>query len=471
MRRIAIWVVFSVVATGMATVQAHAQIAVGLEAPLLNANFCANSLPPTSHADWDGELEEWTAGTGAGRAMVEVSLNAFPDAICNDGSAAKIYVRPAPETLPNGQNNPWRSSFHIHLKGGGTCRSFSECRARFCAAPGAVTNKPGLMSSLGWPGAIRGTGLFEDDTQNRFSHMNQVLVGSCSSDTWVGSALPETPVSLDGMDKAEDVSKIAFMGAAIVRATLDTLRPGLTVSATSAGQPDYTLPGLSDAKHLILSGDSAGANGVRHHLDRIAEAFPNTVTLGLLDAGTAVDMADARIDWSLHPSYPSADAFMAALVQQSRSFHGVKTPDMDQSCKAKFPGSDLDEQACFNGFELSRDHIETPHLQRLSLSDVTTVRYIGSLVAGLPPTIRELSADSSATMAAGNPSYSALGANCRRHVTFRNTQQMRLMQVLTGGPVLYRDLVDWVAGCLGTGSCPQVVKIAPPSQPGASLCP
>jgi len=362
-------------------------------------------------------------------------------------------------------------TYHIHLNGGGTCTSFTECRARFCAAPGTFNNKPGLMSSVGWPKALRGTGLFLDKTTNAFSQMNQVFVGYCSSDHWIGSGDTGTAVSNDPNDDPEDVSRIAFMGEHIVQAVLSELENGLTSESQTATVADYEMPPLAGAKYILVSGSSAGANGVRHHVDRIASNFSDAFTFSILDSGEAIDFTDPRIDWSLYPGFDTLDQKLERRVDQARTFHNVKDTALDESCKSAHPGMGLDESPCFDGFQLSLDHVSTPTLHRVSLGNLKVVRSVGTLVSGpLPPTIREITADSVNDLATGAPDYSVLGANCRTHSTFRSSLQMTAMKTLVEGQNLYEDLKHWVLECRENNQCPKVVKIAAPAVSASSSC-
>ncbi len=449
--------------TTLSPLPASAQIAASPAAPALNAAFCPAGLPPTSARAWSGELPAWG---GSSRPLLRVYLP--KPAVCNDGSPAVIYVRPAPANLPNGSPNPLRNAWQIHLKGGGTCRSFAECQARFCMAPGRQTNKPGLMSSRGYPAAIEGTGMFADRPKNRFAQANQVLAAYCSSDRWIGDSPAGAAVSLDPADNPAAVSNIAFMGAVIVTTMLDQLDAGLTVST---GEQTYRLPSLKGARQLLLSGDSAGASGVRNHLDRIAARYGQAITVAVLDAGASIDMQDPRINYAPLAATPSYALMMDARSTQARSFHGVRDGALDASCKAANPGTGAAERACFDQYLLQRDHITTPVLQRTSQGDVTA---LGGLTAMLPApyglSLRQLSRDGMAAATAARATLSGLSPNCTRHVTLRDNRQFARMEVLAGGKRLGRDVLEWVSACFA-GACPKVVKLADPANPATSTCP
>lgn len=449
---------------------AAAQIAPGPGSPAVtNAAWCGGALPPNP-ALWDGEIRAWTGGPDRPFLRIDLGANG---AVCNDGSPAAIFVRPAVATLPNGQPNPLRKSYLIHFKGGGSCRSFDECQARFCRsgpAPGQ-TDKPGLMSSRGWPTLMRGTGLMAEIPQNRFALMNQVLLGYCSSDTWIGSAPAGSTVSLDPGDDPADVANIAFMGEAIVSEALRLLDSGPTRPVPGGGGV-YAMRPLVDAAQIVIAGDSGGANGARHHLDRIAARYGDAQVIGMIDAGGAVDMADSRIDFALMTPPTDYKTFMHDRLAQARSFWSVNDSALDDSCIAAHPATSGDDYLCLDGYALQRDQIETDLLQRNSLGDVTTLRSVGPLVAApAAQSVRELSRDGLLAQSAASANVSVLGANCSQHVTFRSNAQVAGMRTLAAGPVLYQELWSWVRACFASGTCPKLSVIAPVSNPSVSTCP
>src|SRR5215475_475764 len=65
-----------------------------------------------------GEANDISPGNDLFR--VDVDLNNFPNAVCNDGSGAVFYVRRA-------SNEADRNKWHIHLQGGGGCQDGQSC--------------------------------------------------------------------------------------------------------------------------------------------------------------------------------------------------------------------------------------------------------------------------------------------------------------------------------------------------------
>ena len=376
-----------------------------------------------------------------------------------------MFVRKARAILANGQPNPMVNVYHVHFKGGGSCRSFSKCRARWCADPAGGLNKPGLMSSLGMPGGITEQGLLSAASWNMLRHANQVMLGYCSSDQWIGKARAGDAVSIDPNDNAADVSSIAFHGADIVAAAFDKLSSGFTISRTVKGQTfTYNMPPITKA--LILSGDSAGASGVANHIDRLAATFATAKVVGVLDAGGMINLDDPRVDFAgATPQTPNYKSYMRQSAKQARSFHVVRNSALDASCIALTKPSTF---YCFDTYYLAaKPTITTPILQRSSLADALQWH---SLMPFLPnrQTQRDLAFDSLSAAVAANANLSILGANCTRHVVLRNNRQYKHMRPVLPGPTVKNAIENWLNGCFA-GACSQTVRLA--GSTGTSDCP
>lgn len=90
---------------------------LGSEIPLINQVFklpCELGDPPTG-------------GAAAGPDLHRASLSGYPDAKCNDGTEAVMFIREA-ETEENA--NRWV----LWTQGSSRCTSYEECQARWCGA-------------------------------------------------------------------------------------------------------------------------------------------------------------------------------------------------------------------------------------------------------------------------------------------------------------------------------------------------
>lgn len=260
---------------------------------------------PNAGVPTHGGVLNWN---GAGTPMVKIELS-DPEAVCNDGSPAAIYVRPAWPGTP-ATPNPSLDRWVIHFMGGGGCRSFKSCKARWCDDPGAFLDNPGLMSSRGTFLRTNGTGILSQGPGNPLRGWNHVLLYYCSSDAWIGNNDAGEVKSLDAddTDGAND-HIIAFKGAAIVEAAFDRLLDDLEIVLPNSG--GLEMRKLIDAELVLLSGDSAGASGARMHADRVADrirgattnpASPPVVLLAL-EAGGAPLLTGGWAGWPVSSDY------------------------------------------------------------------------------------------------------------------------------------------------------------------------
>ena len=75
-----------------------------------------------------------------------IDLGVYPDARCNDGSAAVMYIRPANAAYGGNPIVNVSRKWVIFLDGGGGCRDADECLlTRWCSGGGAVFDRAGKM--------------------------------------------------------------------------------------------------------------------------------------------------------------------------------------------------------------------------------------------------------------------------------------------------------------------------------------
>jgi len=363
----------------MMPLQGHAVTSTDLyQCALVNALPTGGGISSADPTIDSGGIVRWT-NPAQGRAFYKVELDAFdPNAVCNDGSPAVMYVRRAPSLIPNTNNpNPNGHRWHIHLQGGGSCRDHESCVTRWCGVGAGTDVKAGLMSSRGTPSRMRGTGILLEHNQNRFSTYNQILVKYCSSDTWLGDAGPGSVVTGDLNDQDfgnQLATDIQFRGTRIVNAVMDALETssGLPVS-DNEGNTVFTLPEMSLAQSVLLSGDSAGGNGIRHNLDRLhARIDANSIytangnedgipVIGFLDAGGFPFPSDTRIIYANHPEgYTSYTDMMNLTYQQQETFHGVTPAALDDSCF----NHETNFALCADHSNVQKNYITTPLFNR-----------------------------------------------------------------------------------------------------------
>ncbi|MFN7919420.1 MAG: pectin acetylesterase-family hydrolase [Bryobacteraceae bacterium] len=290
-----------------------------------------------------------STNTGTNLDMARVVLDA-PGAVCNDGTPAVIYVRSARPgaSEPDGSSaNRWV----IHFEGGGGCNTFEDCLERWCGLGFYTAHQ---MSSTWEAGSISRGGLLNRNAINRLGDRNLVMLNYCSSDGWRGRR--SDAVLRSATDSTKAVS-VHFRGATIVEAAFDALERGV------AG-----LPKLTDATDVLISGDSAGASGVRHHLDRLAarlKAKNSSVRVrGNLEATFLPDFNGKQ-------GFPAGDSRDPVFAQKSAKYNtvdvGLLNSQLDDSCLAAHPGAS--SFLCADNGYVELNHMTTPFFQIQDLND------------------------------------------------------------------------------------------------------
>lgn len=296
-------------------------------APLIqDANLCDESTPSLS--------------VSPGSDLLKVTLD-DADAVCNDGSPAVIYIRPAPAGSVDADR------WIVWLEPGGGCNSASACRQRWCG------NLIGKMTSRFAPDGIRATGLFVDRPDNDFAGWNHVVAYYCSSDSWSGRQRTRA-VDEGGMLPTYE---LYVHGAHIVDAIFDVLGDGAV-----SDDGTMTMPTIDGAAMILLAGSSAGAGGVRSNADRIGERLRTTNPS--VDYRIVVDAGFYPVD-PHPPELTEADA-LEALDFKHELIVSWRDGATDASCLAYHAG---DERWCSDNSHLMAHHITTPAFVKQDLRD------------------------------------------------------------------------------------------------------
>ncbi len=302
------------------------------------------------------------------------------NSVCNDGSQAVMYVRPAtayysgPQLPPAAVKN---ERWVIFFEGGGGCQDPDACLARWCHTPGTrVFERAAKMSTLGaYDATTGGSGIFSRNAAlNDFAGYNQVWLYYCSSDNWIGSN------SLAGVTPTAGAPyDVEFQGEAIVNDAFAELAAGGVRGDPVPAATYYfdALPALSTAEEVVLVGESAGGGGLRHHLDRL-RAFvlsqaPGARVVGLVDAGVAPALWNPAVNWAASP-FADYDDYLTTAVGSALGFWGVDPSALDASCQA--PGYAAAHNAVGVHPEICGDttytlfnHITTPFFLRMDIGD------------------------------------------------------------------------------------------------------
>jgi len=333
------------------------------------------------------ELIEWTPGD-AKIPMLRVTVS-DPAAVCNDGSPAVYYVRPANASYPGNPIVAPSNKWLIFLDGGGGCRNEDQCLwDRWCGrSANDIFDVAGKMSSRGTPAILQSPrGIFDLDPVppagpgyvNAFADYNHVWVHYCSSDNWIGSATKLAQVPASGPPTSFDIH---FQGEAIVNAVMAELIAGAVVPDPGTDEAYATsLPALSGAEVAIITGESAGKVGVSHHLDRLAAeirlASPGAAVYGVMDAGTNLRSWAPHADWvdTVAPeSY--AEYLLTEIAPTVETFWEADLTALDQSCLDPTHAADhaladgVDPQICYETTFTLYNHITTPTFIRVDLAD------------------------------------------------------------------------------------------------------
>lgn len=313
-----------------------------------------------------------------------IDTNVYPEALCNDGSPAVMYIRPANAAYAGNPIVQTSNKWLIFLDGGGGCRDADSCFLdRWCSGSPEIFSRAGKMSSRGAPPAIHGNGIWNltpgGGLANHFRDYNHVLVHYCSSDNWIGSS------SHGGLNASNGTAfDIEFRGEAIVEAVIATLASGPIAADPPAVAAFYgtTIPNLQGAREVGLGGESAGGGGLRNHLDKLnfdrlqpLVADPNVKIWAVIDAGMDPGLEDPALDWS-DPISPAdyRDYLLSVSEPAVRSFWGADDTALDASCldAAWQAAHDLvgsHPQVCYDTNYTLRNHITTPVFLRQDIND------------------------------------------------------------------------------------------------------
>ncbi len=388
-----------------------------------------------------------------------------PNAVCNDGSPAVMYVRAARPgaTEPDG---PAANRWMIHLNGGSQCTEFEECAARWCG----IGQWEGTLMTSNFDGPTRNLdGLLGRNNLNRLGDRNVVQLKYCSSDTWQGR---KSDVVLRSETDPTKAFSLHFRGANIVDAALSALERGVP-----------GLPRLTEATDVLISGDSAGAVGARTHLDRIAArlkaANPNVRVRGNFESAL-------NPDFNGQQGFPAGDprdpVYARKMEEYNRVQRDQRNAQLDDSCLAAHPNAPY---LCADQGYVSMHHVTTPFFQIEDVQDQLLIELLADAGVNLTPVqaaqslydqlqslsnIRATALERDAmTMAPG-----VVARNCGLHVTYGSDDGFLGRRIRTGpGATAYSYfelLWNWLTG----GSPSTLLAARVPSTPATpaidSIC-
>ncbi len=238
--------------------------------------------------------------------MTKVNLKdaRHPQAICNDGTSAAMYVQAG-----HGDDaNKWI----LFFQGGAGCATDHDCLAR-------AKEDHQLISSSDLTATKTGDGILSTarSVNPDFADFTHVLVHYCSSDVYAG----------DGERKIGN-STWQFRGHRIVDAIIDELGARSIEGA----------PLLADAKEVIVAGSSAGGMGVDNNVDHIAERLSQARVVGISDSAWAPIMKPLGPgSLQVRPDTPGAFAYTHAVADESCAAANPKDPGSCLAASVVYP--------------------------------------------------------------------------------------------------------------------------------------
>jgi len=264
---------------------------------------------PASSASWQG----YTVRNGVERL-----------AVCNNGEPASWYLQAG--------SGSGADKWIVFLKGGGGCHSVEECNTRW-------EDQTHLMRPRNLGRDPDSEGLMSPSQAHNpdFHNWNKVHMAYCSSDQWTGDS------------GANDRNGgYHFRGSRIVDAVFEDLQ-----TPKNTGRRD-----IDDASEIIFWGGSAGANGMKQHVDSVTERFPKARVVGLNDSAFTTVVVPA----------------MEEVMRKGRQeMIEMMNPQVDDSCLA----AEKDVMACLDWTYVLKNHVSTPTFVFMDQFDSNSLKLQG----------------------------------------------------------------------------------------------
>ena len=253
--------------------------------------------------------------------LVVLNTKKYPNAVCNDGSAAAYVLRPG----VGAASTRWI----VSLQGGGECYDQSTCSNRAATMPALVSTssyQADPSSAFGQAGLLSSSLSANPD----FYDATMVQVLYCSSDDWSGAKLSSSPYD------AADPATWNFEGHAIVKDVLADLDAS---------------HGLSSATEILFTGQSAGGLGVFDNVNTIAPLIPSNVRFTAYSDAAFGNVIDNFSPTGAPPNYvdmSSTPNQIAKRVPGIALWNGTG----DAACAAAAGNDTTAQVGCYSGQQL-----------------------------------------------------------------------------------------------------------------------
>lgn len=212
------------------------------------------------------------------------------EAVCNDGTSAVYYHRPAEV----GFEDKWV----VWFEGGGGCLSPEDCAQRW------ETERYLMTSSTSGEFAQKGGVLSVDAEENPdFYQWNHVMLNYCSSDSWHGDAVHEA-AGRTWYFKGKDIVEAVFE---------DLMDPEI-----------FGDDNLAAASQVLVTGTSAGGGGVSQNINDIAGWLDGIDVRAVIDSSWSIDRPDLSL----------AEFDRSEVSDEAYVFRGSR---VDNACLADYP--------------------------------------------------------------------------------------------------------------------------------------
>jgi hypothetical protein len=348
--------------------------------------------------------------------LVVLSKSAYPQAVCNDGSAGAYVLRPGAGAAAN--------RWIIQLQGGGECFDQATCSARVADMPTLVSTssfQSNPSSAFGQGGLLGSTPANNPD----FYDASVVQILYCSSDDWSGAKASTVAYNPD------DPTTWNFEGRAILNSVIADLKSNHDFSA---------------ATEVMFTGDSAGGVGVFANTNPVAKLVPSTARFVAYSDAAFPDGGDDYLATGAAPNYDNPTGVPNQIAKRVLGLP-LWNGSGDPACSAATAPDPTSQLNCYSGQTLLAPTTGTITLPMLVSVSQKDTNQLGT--AGIPG-----SAITSGNLTTSEAGYISYFASTMRNSTAATNANVSLfvpdffVHVESTDPAYYNNPITFPAGTL-----------------------